>query len=211
MAGRLTLRAHFTSGDVRMYVSRPHRTSCGRSPTAFRGRAARTSPAVRHRAAPDASEAVADESRARPGPAPPGLLARLPRAGSPAGGEGQTPPRDSTRQFSPQSAPPPGSAASSSANIRPLCTGPPPAFAWTRARPLSTAHAASCASAGSDLPFLRRAARAGRFMSITSMCRAGQPRGHMQPVASTPARDTGSRVRTRTRTPAQEADGSRTR
>ncbi|MEU0741125.1 hypothetical protein [Streptomyces sp. NPDC006134] len=58
--------------------------------------------------------------------------------------------------------------------IRALCTGPSPGSARTRARLLDTARAASRASTGPDFPFLRRAARPGRFTSTTSTCCAGK-------------------------------------
>jgi TnpA family transposase len=43
-----------------------------------------------------------------------------------------------------------------------------------RARPLSTARAAACASSGSDFPSMRRAVRSGRFASNTTTCSASR-------------------------------------
>jgi hypothetical protein len=49
-----------------------------------------------------------------------------------------------------------------------ICTGPSPALARGRARPLNTARAAFWASSGSDLPRRRRSARSIRFTSNTA-------------------------------------------
>src|SRR5215203_478326 len=69
---------------------------------------------------------------------------------------------------------------------------PSPVLAIPVARPLSTAGAASTASAGSDLPACRRAWRLGRSTSITSSPQPPRKRARPAPYAPLPSTPTRS-------------------
>ena len=71
-------------------------------------------------------------------------------------------------------------------------TAPSPVLAIPVARPLSTARAASTASAGSDLPACRRARRLGRSTSITSSPQPRRKRARPAPYAPVPSTPTRS-------------------